>query len=150
MALIERRIADRPYGDDCWEWPYATISKGYAQIALKGRPGSLVHRYVMARLGHDIDGKIVRHLCGNGHLACWNPNHLAVGSVHDNAMDMCRHGRATTKLTPEQVQEIRRSHEPFRVTQRMLAERFGVHRDTIDAILNGRTWYWLPTDEVTQ
>lgn len=38
----------------------------------------------------------VRHLCGNGHLSCVNPKHLAWGSRSDNVRDMVLHRSANT------------------------------------------------------
>lgn len=37
------------------------------------------------------EGAVARHLCGNGHLSCINPNHLAWGDVSDNVSDDQRH-----------------------------------------------------------
>ena len=36
-------------------------------------------------------GMVARHLCGNGHLSCVNPNHLAWGSQSDNISDASKH-----------------------------------------------------------
>lgn len=37
------------------------------------------------------EGMVVRHLCGNGHLSCVNPAHLAWGSPGDNQSDANKH-----------------------------------------------------------
>ncbi|GAB5431277.1 MAG: hypothetical protein EpisKO_06470 [Epibacterium sp.] len=37
------------------------------------------------------DGMVVRHLCGNGHLSCINPAHLAWGTPGQNIADATRH-----------------------------------------------------------
>ena len=40
------------------------------------------------------NGMLVRHLCGNGHLSCVNPGHLAWGTASDNASDAAKHRKA--------------------------------------------------------
>lgn len=37
------------------------------------------------------EGMVVRHLCGNGHLSCVNPTHLAWGTPGDNTSDAVKH-----------------------------------------------------------
>jgi hypothetical protein len=37
------------------------------------------------------EGMVVRHLCGNGHLSCVNPAHLAWGTPGDNTSDAVKH-----------------------------------------------------------
>ena len=48
----------------------------------------------MALLVHGApssDGLVARHLCGNGHLSCVNPAHLAWGTPGQNIADANRH-----------------------------------------------------------
>jgi HNH endonuclease len=52
-----------------------------------------------------------------------------------------RHHQAI--LTEAQVLAIRADYQPFVVTQRMLAAKYGVSVATIKAILNGRIWAHL-------
>lgn len=40
------------------------------------------------------EGMLARHLCGNGHLSCVNPAHLAWGAPGDNFADANRHRKA--------------------------------------------------------
>lgn len=40
------------------------------------------------------EGMVTRHLCGNGHLSCVNPAHLAWGTPSDNVSDMAKHRHA--------------------------------------------------------
>ena len=65
--------------------------------ALDGRPAQVTFcgknisasRY-MALLTHGApksEGMAVRHLCGNGHLSCINPNHVVWGTPGDNQSD---------------------------------------------------------------
>lgn len=48
---------------------------------------------------------VVRHLCGNGHLSCVNPNHLAWGARGDNVSDANKH-RAAGDNVQDRVHSI--------------------------------------------
>ena len=45
-----------------------------------------------------------------------------------------------SKLTEENVKEIRKKYQPYVYTQKMLAEEYGVSEDDIKLILSNRTW----------
>lgn len=47
---------------------------------------------------------------------------------------------SNSKLTRTQVENIKREYQPRVVTYNMLAEKYGVHRNTIRSIFYGRTW----------
>lgn len=74
--------------------------------AITGRPsrvtylgkGMTASRY-MTLLTHGTPknaGAVSRHLCGNGHLSCVNPEHLVWGSEADNRADAAKHQHAKT------------------------------------------------------
>lgn len=48
---------------------------------------------------------LTRHLCGNGHLSCVNPNHLAWGLTFDNASDASKH-RAAGENVQDRIHAI--------------------------------------------
>ena len=50
-----------------------------------------------------------------------------------------------SKLTREQVLEIRRLHAQG-ISQAELARRYGVSAASINHVVNGITWSWLPVD----
>jgi len=54
-------------------------------------------------------------------------------------MDMRRKGRGITRLTPEQVIEIRKSTK----TLDMIAAQFGVSQTTINSVRQRKTWKWV-------
>lgn len=79
-----------------------------------------------------------------------HPDNLYWGTPTQNYADMVRHGTINqahgdkvwmTKLTEEQVFEIRKLHGQF--GYRKLAQMFGVDRCTIRAIILGKSWAWL-------
>jgi DNA-binding XRE family transcriptional regulator len=151
-------IEDRVQLDEdtgCWLWTKATTS-GYGYVGPKhklaikyGSPS--VHRicYIMWK-GEVADDLVVRHKCRNRH--CCNPDHLEAGTHKDNAADRKRDGtepegsfkkgsaNTKSKLTEEQVRQIKVLYEQEKLRQKDLAEFFGVGISTIAAILQGRSW----------
>lgn len=87
----------------------------------------------------------VLHGCDNP--PCINVDHLSIGTQKDNIQDALSKGRMRglethhwSKLTNEQVYEIRESKEPTR----FLAERYGCSKTNIKDIRRRRTWRMLP------
>lgn len=77
------------------------------------------------------------------------PDNLYWGSPADNQRDSVDHGtkrrgesHGNTALTAEQVVEIKAIYKPRtkKFGSFALAERYGVHRTTIENIVKGRTW----------
>lgn len=132
----------------CLEWPYARETEwGYGLIWLEGRPRK-VHRVSYAiTVGKIPDGHGVLHHCDNP--PCFRPIHLFTGTDLDNTHDMIVKGRARhegqpgvtnpmAKFTAEQIGEIRRLSSFM--TQRAIADRFGVAQATIGRIVNSKSY----------
>jgi len=102
-------------------------------------------------------GMVVMHKCDNP--ACYNPEHLVLGTQKDNVRDCIEKGRAAgiglrgessnvAKLTEKQVLEIRASYAGKQhssevrrgPTMEQLAARYGVSRKQIANILSGHSW----------
>jgi hypothetical protein len=85
-------------------------------------------------------GMLVIHSCDR--RACIRLDHLRLGTHRDNTADMDARGRrgsdGRTKLSTEQVIEIRRLHREGR-TQMAIAREFGVTNITVNRIVNGKT-----------
>ncbi len=131
--------------DDCMNWPYAKRVNGYGGITIKNK-ALLVHRVVAElKLGKPPTGKThVLHSCHN--TCCFNPKHLRYGSREDNMADKLKDGthnrgsrNGRSKLTPEQVLEIREDNRPLPE----IAKQYGVATQTIDDIRHRRRWAWL-------
>lgn len=145
--------------DDCWDWIRALDSYGYGvfscQYEPKKRTGILAHR-ISYFLTHGLlpNHLCVCHRCDN--TKCVNPAHLFLGTNTDNRRDSVekdRHCRGERqglhKLTETQVTEIRFLHFYDRVNCAAISQSFGVSRQCIHAITNGRTWKHVPfPDEV--
>ena len=91
------------------------------------------------------DGLIVMHSCDTPR--CVNPAHLSQGTQADNAHDRDRkgrwvRGRGNTKLTAEQVAEIRECWPRKKwgdCLANVLALRYGVSRYAVYKVVNGET-----------
>lgn len=138
MLLWERqrfwRLVERRGADECWLWRGASGS-GYGRFKMRGvlySPHRIAYTLVKGPIPRDdsYHGPVVMHSCDNP--GCVNPAHLSLGSMKDNVRDMIDKGRKAvsgpvTRLTPEQLHEIREGNE----SQRVLARKFGVCSSTI-------------------
>jgi Mor family transcriptional regulator len=94
------------------------------------------------------DGTEVCHKCDNP--PCVNPDHLFLGTHAENMKDMGDKGRRIGKaqgeesgrarLAAEQIVEIRRRYAEGGISYRDLAARYGVGKNTIQAIIQRRSW----------
>ena len=135
-------------------------------IRALGRPGpTCAHRVAwMLTNGAIPPGLHVLHRCDNP--PCVRPDHLFIGTHTDNMRDMFAKGRRKTvahsgdrhffrrfpervlrgdrhpmaKLTAAKAEAIRTSYAQGDVTQEELAQRYGVSRPAISAIVTGRRW----------
>lgn len=131
-------------GDKCLTWPYGAVA-GRARLFKKQVSRLLCeHAYGLP----PTQKHEAAHSCGNGHLGCVTKRHLSWKTHAENMADKLIHGtiirgerQPTAKLTEADVREIRRLKGI--VSQRNLAEHFGVAHRTIYAIQAGRKWAWL-------
>lgn len=156
--LRTRLLVNVRYVGECWEWTRSTDSHGYGKIKIEGRSRG-VHRAVYENIyGPLPKGQVVRHSCDNP--PCFNPAHLLPGTQADNVADMLERGRqrkslrtpqpkkgqalgsrhGQSKLTEEIVWEIRDAYSRGEVTQRDLAEKYGVTQSTISRALDRLLW----------
>ena len=138
---------DKRGHDACWPYLGAKFHYGHGAIYAWGKQDR-AHRvsWILAN-GPIPDGLNVLHKCDNP--PCVNPAHLFLGTDADNIRDMNAKGRDRTlrgdedpksKLTEEQVKQIRQLYKPYVVSQHALAVRFGVSRGAIEAIVHGENW----------
>lgn len=130
----------------CWETISHVKDKlGYGYIQ-RNRKVSKAHRFAYEIMVGEIpQGMCVLHHCDNP--PCVNPKHLFVGTHADNMRDMIIKGRnkgaigernSGSKLTDKDVRSIRKLRGFS--TLRGIASLYNVHLDTIDRIVNNRTW----------
>ena len=131
----------------CWEWQGAKAFYNYGYI----RWGLGLYR--THRLAWEVwkspipDDMFVLHHCDNP--CCVNPEHLFLGDQADNMTDRQSKGRGNqakgeeqghSKLTDEQVKEIRKLYDDGILNQYELAAKFGVRQPTICRLLKKETW----------
>jgi hypothetical protein len=134
------------FGGCCTQWPYSK-KKGYCMVYHHGERLPQAHILVCTWVNgpKPFPEAHARHLCGKGHLGCFNAACLQWGSAKDNYADAVRHGTATvgerqgaSKLTDADVREIRAMRG--RATQFVLADRFGVSQSLISLVQLGSSW----------
>jgi len=133
---------------ECWRWRGTKNPKGYSnQIEIAGRGEQRrahVWAYVLL-LGDVPEGQCVCHNCDN--RECVNPLHMFLGSRSENHADMVSKGRhacgeknGAARLAKVVALQIRERYERGGVTQKQLAEEFGISRAQVSNITRGHQW----------
>jgi len=135
--------------ETCWLWTAYINERGYGKFMTQGRC-LRAHRFSYSlHNGLIPPGLCVLHKCDVRN--CVNPDHLFLGTNADNSRDMISKGRArppdlrgekhpASKLTKEQVIEIRNIYNLGNITQVSLGKQFGVSNCTIFDIVRYRKW----------
>jgi hypothetical protein len=134
---VERYWSHVEQIDGCWRWTGARNNKGYPVMH---EDGGLVyaHRFSYElHVGPIPAGMVVCHRCDNP--PCTKPTHLFLGTKADNSLDMVLKGRVASKLSVEQVREIR-TRGAEGISHAALAEEYGVDRSNIGLILGRKSW----------
>lgn len=131
--------------DVCWEWLGARSNKNYGMISVNGRK-RYAHRISWELANGAIPpDMVVCHRCDNP--PCVNPAHLWVGTMQDNSRDMAVKGRSRnrprygrdnnkTKLSDDEVSEIRARWAAGERNKTLLAAEFGVDRSRIYQLIH--------------
>lgn len=136
-------------GEDCLTWPFTRSSNGYGFVQV-GEKRRRAHRVMCEAVhGPPDDPRLdAAHSCGSGHLGCVHPNHLRWATRKENVADTLTHGTRNrgercglSKLTTCDVKEIRALGGTM--PQGRIAEKFGVSRSNIGAIISGKSWAWM-------
>lgn len=154
--MSERFWSKVAKSDGCWEWTGAKDSGGYGCFGVKIESGkyrtTLAHR-VSWELTHGpvpsgpgYHGVCVLHRCDN--RTCVNPNHLFLGSNHDNAQDRSAKGRSASlkglsnpRAAESAVKvEIALKALSDGATQRRAASLSGLNKMTVNRLANGNHW----------
>lgn len=134
----------------CWEWNGCVQGNGYSRIRFSGKT-EYGHRaaYVVfhGTIPHGMD---VCHTCDN--RKCVNPDHLFIGTRKENMQDCAKKRRTTkgisfntgescgvSKLKEADIICARKLAQEGEIP-RVIAEKFGVHPDTIRCAIQRKTW----------
>lgn len=121
----------------CWLWTgYKT--KGYGGVKWN-RKSSQTHIVAYLLTGHTIpEGYHLSHseyCIGKKH--CCNPSHLTPKTPVDNNLDKHRDGTMKSKLTAEQVLDIRARNEQTNVE---ISKEYNISTSTVGRIINRKIW----------
>lgn len=125
----------------CWPWRGGVSPAKYGSLKFSGETW-LAHRVAYTLVwGPLAPGEIVRHTCDTP--LCCNPQHLLSGTHQANVRDRVLRGRSArgarngrARLDENAVSQIRSSA----LSNKQLAEQFGVTPHTIDAVKRRRSW----------
>ena len=136
--------------DECMTWPFGKISTGYGLMHYEGKV-ELVHRLVCKLVygNPPFESAQAAHLCGNGHLACFNPKHLKWTDHSENQMHRVEHG--TSNRGEAHGMSTRTETEILRLKDLILSGKTDteIHRQTgenrrfVNMIRHGKVWGWL-------
>jgi hypothetical protein len=148
-SLKERFLLHVKKTPTCWLWTGAKSYAGYGFFRLRNpRRQVSSHRFSYELFKGKIpEGLLVCHSCDNP--SCVRPSHLWLGNYSSNALDSFRKGRGVdnsgvkngmSKLTWNQVRDIRAKYILRQYSQSKLAREYGVVQDTICAVVSGKSW----------
>lgn len=142
--------------DGCHIWQGGTDKDGYGRFyadALRyGTPDTdKAHRWIFQMM-YGYAPEVVMHKCDTPACVNWKKC-LRPGTPSENTRDMIQKGRHRhgasggargerhhkVSLSDVEVSEIRREYPQGVLTQRMLAEAYGVSRSGVSLIVNGMT-----------
>jgi len=140
--IIERFESKINKDSLCWIWKGNYFRYGYGYLNVAGKNIS-ANRISWMLHNEKTPGKyFVCHKCDNPQ--CVNPDHLYLGSPQDNSDDMKKRNRSlrgelcpASKLSNDDVEQIKKRHKNGEY-QRLLAKEFGVTREHLNKIINGK------------
>lgn len=136
--VFELYLPDWRPEDECWEWR-GPQDKGYGRM---NYPGHSTHAHRIAyELAHKVDlpRSVQVRACDRNPL-CVNPAHLGIEDFSQRRYPVGQKRMpAYTKLTDQQVKEIRRLADRGHRYGK-LAKDFGVTPQTITSIVRRKSW----------
>lgn len=124
--------------NNCWLWIGSRDTpQGYGRFRLNNRKVR-AHRFAyQITIGEIPKGMDVLHRCDI--KFCVNPNHLYLGTDNDNARDSAVRNRLRTKVSRDQVDQIRKLATSG-VSHRKIASLFSISPSAVDDIVSYHSW----------
>jgi hypothetical protein len=142
-SLVDIKRAPESNLVTCWEWQGSCFSNGYGRTIVARKSVGAHRRAYELAVGEIPEGISVCHRCDN--RRCVRPSHLFLGTPKDNLRDMVEKGRSLSgernpnaKLTATDAAEIRRRYAAGGITQRELAEEYGVVEGCVWNVIHNR------------
>lgn len=140
---VEQKLQDPDYvrehptkhhdGILCKEWIRST-NNGYGEMSIHGTSiGAHIAACVVGNNYERIENMEAAHQCG--FTFCVEPMHLKFETPKENAEDKIEHGTFASKLSFDEIEEIRAKYEKGDVSQQTLADEYGVVQSYISAII---------------
>lgn len=137
-------------GEGCWLFTASLNRLGYGQFGISGKVHK-AHRVAWRIFQGEIPaGMSVLHKCDVRN--CVNPDHLFLGTQLDNMRDCKAKGRLVlpaprhgeqnhmSKLTQEQVTEMREHKKKTGHGCKLIAKTYGVSAMTVYRAVTGQSW----------
>lgn len=143
-------ISDTHYvidGEGCWIWLGSSDKDGYGIKRFNGKQGRAHRASYFSFKGEIPEGMCVCHKCDKP--SCINPEHLWLGTISDNSIDMYEKGRGNDNrgskngksvLVEDDVKLIKHLLLSTDMSCKEIAEAFEVSRQAISAIKHKRNW----------
>lgn len=137
----------------CWIWTASVDRKNYGRIGKCDGTTKWIAAHRLSYIIHHgpiLDGLCVLHKCDNP--PCVNPDHLFLGTIKDNSLDMYQKGRENvlrgesqprSKLNNVKVVEIRALHARG-ITYAELGRRFSMSAGAMWSVCSRRVWRHVP------
>jgi hypothetical protein len=158
MATVPERFwarVDKNGPNGCFVWTGFVHRDGYGMFVLPRKDrcdptsrAKRAHRYSWEMANGKIpEGICVLHHCDNPRRV--DSSHLFLGTHKDNSADREAKGRGANRtgslhpqaiLDEQKVRDIRANYALCRVSQRELAERFGVSRSAVACVVGRKNW----------